>query len=337
MNEEKKIIQIMNSRLPSGDLRKTKCFESDAEVVEIDGRQFLFTMDEFSGEDMFRDGNPGVLGWNVAVGAIMDILATGGLPLFYGHSMVVGENWNEDYVKSFSDGVAKVLKQTGTIFIGGDTGKSKNWRYTATVIGKIANKVLLRKGAKAGELIYISGKIGIGNLEASIKLYAENSKLRKLVKTISNRFTLPIKHSKLVNKYATSCIDTSDGVFNALNTISELNGTGYSITDIPYIKSGRLAAKILNLPEILLFLGECGEYELLFTIKKEDEEKFLKEAGEMHLDFFRLGELSVEERRIVTLDKKGIDFTSLNVSARDFPDVKIYLKALRQWLEKYFI
>jgi len=59
----------------------------------------------------------------VAAGAISDISACDGVPLFYGHSMVVSKAWDDVYIKKFSQGVADVLKETETAFIGGDLGK----------------------------------------------------------------------------------------------------------------------------------------------------------------------------------------------------------------------
>lgn len=229
-------------------------------------------MDSFSAEDMFRLNSPLCLGWNMAVGAMSDILACGGKPLFYAHAVEMGPGWDERFLKRFSEGIARALKSAGASFIGGDLGKSNEWGYTASVIGRFEGKPIIRKGAASGNLIYLSGKVGKGNLEAAMGLFA-----RKM--PLTSRFPLRLSEAAVMRRYATCCIDTSDGVFSALNTISELNGTGYRIERLPYIQRGVLAARSLSLPESLLFFGGAGEYELLFTIDEKDEAELLREAA----------------------------------------------------------
>ena len=53
MMSEHDICELLSSLLPSGRLNRS--FESDAEVLDFEGRPCLFTTDEFSAEDLFRD------------------------------------------------------------------------------------------------------------------------------------------------------------------------------------------------------------------------------------------------------------------------------------------
>lgn len=317
MNKEKKLINLIAKIMPWSDAQLNKLFESDSEILKFGQRNILFTIDEFSKEDMLREHDPYILGWNLAVGGISDILASGGRPLFYAHSFVINRNWTEDYIKEFCSGVADVLKESDTFFIGGDLGQADDWSYTIACIGEIIDKPILRTSAKNDNLIYLSGEIGAGNLEALLKLQAD--------KKVKNRFYLRIKESALLSKFATSCIDTSDGVFNALETLAEMSNLGYEVTNLPYLKTDLIA----KIPEILLFLGECGEYELLFTIKKEDELKFLREAKRQNLYFYKIGQMSSKEKK----NLKNIDLSKINIRARDFADVKDYLKELQQCIK----
>jgi len=336
MNDEKQIINMINKIIPSGSSRLSEVFESDAEVVRIGSENFLFTMDEFSSEDMFRDTNPYILGWNIAVGAISDILACGGIPLLYAHAMTIDKNWSRKFIKKFSEGIAEAVKKSGCSFIGGDFGQADNWRYTASVFGQPNCRQVSRKGTAPGDLIYISGRIGAGNFEAALNMYAANRKLNFILKNVSTRFNLRLIESKLITEYATSCIDTSDGVFNALNSISGINQTGYMIKDLPYIKNGIIASQILSLPKTLLFLSECGEYELLFTIKQDDEKAFLKKANVQNLQFYKIGKVIPQSNkfRVLFEGNKTFMLDDLNIRGRDFDDSKEYLKQLIEWLRE---
>jgi thiamine-monophosphate kinase len=333
VNDEKRLIELIAGAFPSSNLRLNKTFESDAEVVSFSGQQMLFSIDEFSSEDMFRDDDPYSLGWNVAAGAISDISACAGVPLFYGHAMVISKAWDEAYIKKFSQGVADVLKEAGTVFMGGDFGKAEDWRYTAAVIGQPRRKSLSRKGAGVGDALYISGKIGAGNLEAALKFYTDDSRVKVASALIKNRFALRIKESALIGDYASCCIDTSDGVFNSLNIISEINGVGYEISELPYIDIGSLGAWAVSLPRELLFLGEAGEYELLFSVKADREQEMIKKAKEQGLVFYKIGKV-VDSARTLFNGKRSIDLSRLDIRARDFDDRKKYLEHLIRYLKE---
>lgn len=334
MNKEKRLIELIARVMPKSGLQLNRLYESDAEVIRYQNTTFLLTVDEFSEEDMFRDDEPYTLGWNLAVGGISDIEATGGKPLFYAHSLVVARRWKESYIKLVSRGIADVLRRTGTFFIGGDFGTGEGWRYTAVVIGTPINKPLLRTGAGKGDIIYLSGKIGAGNLEALLKIYSGKKVFTKTFPPAKNHFRIRTREAVLISKYATAGIDTSDGVFNAVNTLTEMSSKGYFLTSLPYLPAGLAMARAFLLPPDFLFLGECGEYELLFTIKKRDKGKFLGQAKEKGLRFFEIGE--VTEPGIRTLQEKDrkIDLNEFGARARDYKEIKGYLKAMKYFLER---
>lgn len=328
MNKEKRIIALIDKLMPKSKAQLNRLHESDAEIVKFGQKDLLVTMDEFSQEDMLMEHDPYNLGWNLAVGAISDILASGGRPLYYAHSMTINRNWTEDYVKEFSRGVAAVLKKANTSFIGGDFGQSEVWRYTATCLGEPIQKPVLRSQAQEGDLVYLTGEVGAGNLEAVLRLYARKPVLGVIIKKVKNCFQLRIAESILVSKYATSCIDTSDGCFNALNTLAELSHKGYEVSRLPYLKYGLMAAELMRLPKTMLFLGECGEYELLCTIKSKDEQLFLAEARQQKLKFNKIGQITAPGIKTLREDDKEMDLTQINLSARDFSDVKEYISEL---------
>ena len=333
-DDEKNIIEMITSMFPESRQRLNKCFESDAEVILLAGKQFLFTIDEFSSEDMFRDNDPYSLGWNVAAGGISDISACAGIPLFYGHAMVVSTAWDKYFIKRFTQGVADVLKKTDTVFIGGDFGKAENWRYTAAIIGKAGNRPLNRKGAAIGDGIYLSGKIGLGNLEAAFKFYSHDKRFKLVPNIFRSRFHLRVKESAFISNYAACSIDTSDGVFNALNTLAEINNVGYEIRDLPYIDIGSLGASAISLQKELLLIGEAGEYELLFTIKIRDEQEFLQRAKQKGFTFYKIGKV-IDSSRMLFDCGRSIDLSKLHARARDFDDRKEYLEYLINYLKEH--
>ena len=335
MNYEENIIKLINDVMPESPLRKSISGEVDAEVITLGDKTYLLTTDEFSKEDLFRENDPFVLGWNIACGAVSDIITTGGKPLIYSHAMVVSTKWDEKYIEQFSKGISAVLEKYSISFIGGDLGIADEWRYTASVIGEPVGKQVNRKGCKAGDSIFITGKVGAGNLDAAMNLYSENRKIEKLLKDVKNKFRTHEHLPKIISKYASAAIDTSDGVFAALQTISHLNKTGFQIDNLPFITKGVLASKILNLPKLLLFLGECGEYEILFTVGEQNRKSLIAEMRKQKSELYEIGEITEStDNKIVLLKDKLLNLSDYNLKARDFENVKDYLKKVMEWIEK---
>lgn len=346
INNEKRIISLINEVIPSGPARLNKSFDAESEILYIDKNlKLLLTMDDFSVEDQLRENDPYLLGWNIAVGGISDILAVGGFPVFYAHAMVIDRKWDDEFIKKFCKGIADVLRLTSTTFAGGDLGKDEVWRYTSTVIGKLHGEPVLRSGAVPGNSIYITGKIGTGNLEAFLRMLASEFS-NPVFKNISDRFpiqfNIPFHESELVSKYATTCIDTSDGMFNSLNAVAEVNGTGYEIDSIPYLDEGLEVIEMLKkvslpLNRILLFLAECGEFELLFTVDKFNEEKMLEEAEKKHYRLYRVGTVTEKKEgsfMIIHDNGKRINLSDMNIRGRDYANPQAYLAALLKWVNE---
>lgn len=327
------MIELINKHMPRSNQQLNGPFESDGEIISFKGSKLVYNIDEFSQEDMLRDAVPYVLGWNMAVGSISDILASGGKSRYYAHSLVIKNSWTTEYVEELSRGIADVLRDTDTAFIGGDFGISDTWRYTGSVIGELEGQPLLRSGAKQGDSIFITGKIGKGNIEAALKLYSQKNFIKNITGRVKNYFSLRNKEALLIKEYSRCSIDTSDGVFNALNTIAELSKTGFAVNSLPYERRGILLAKALQVPRELLFLGECGEYELLFTVSRDLCEEFLMEAHEQELKFYRIGEITEPATKLLNEGNRSIDLSGYILRARDYSDTKDYLRDIIDFLK----
>ncbi|HNW99937.1 MAG TPA: AIR synthase related protein [Candidatus Cloacimonadota bacterium] len=333
MNFEEKVIHLINSVMPKSPLRKSVLGEVDSEVFLLGDNEHLFTTDDFSHEDLLQEDNPNILGWNIACGAISDIIAAGGKPLLYAHSMVIPQEWDEAYVREFSKGISKVLKKYPVSFIGGDLGIGEHWRYTASVIGTPVGKGINRRGCKAGDSIFLTGKIGEGNFQAVMNLFSGNSGIEQLHKGSINKFHTHERLPEIISQYATCAIDTSDGVFSALQTISKLNGTGFQINNLHFQKKCTLAANLLQIPELLFFLGECGEYEILFTVSSRNREYLQAELIKHEIEAYEVGNITgCAETQIVTHQQNHYDFTGYNFKARDYSNIREYVQKMIEWV-----
>lgn len=331
MDRERHIIQLILRSLKNNLGIDNEFFESDAESFLIGDQRMLFTVDEFSAEDHFRSHDPFALGWNLAVATISDILASGGEPKWYGHSITAPVGWDDEFVSKFSAGIAECLEKCGALFIGGDVGSGDNWHYTGIAIGTTDQR-LSRKGAKSGDLIYTTGVIGGGNFEAACDIYSNVPLLGTLIKKHKLKLPLRLPESRIIRKYASACIDSSDGLMRALTTLSEINSSGFIVNDLKYLSEGKLACLLLGKPMEMLLFAECGEYELVFTCPPDKKKLLLEEAASNRLKFNKIGVITEEKNWYLDLKENRIDLTNYSFYARDFGSTSEYLEKLENFI-----
>ncbi|HBX51220.1 MAG: hypothetical protein A2275_16455 [Bacteroidetes bacterium RIFOXYA12_FULL_35_11] len=332
MLNEKQSIQAICSILAKGGTQLNKPFEADCEIIEWGDKFLLFTIDGFSAEDKFRENDPFILGYNLSVAAISDVLACGGKPLYYSHSLVISKEWDEKFLNEFTKGIKHSLQKFKINFIGGDFGTAEQWSYTAVVLGE-TDKPLMRSGASEGDLLYLSGSIGAGNFEAMMNIYSDNKLLAPFLNTYKIKLIPRLAESAFIKKYASSCIDTSDGLCHSLIHLANCNQTGFLVENIPYHNIAQKAAKLLRKPVEMLMIAECGEYELLFTVPKKNEAEFLADTEKSFLKFYKIGVLTKDQNFLLKKEKNILDLNHFDISARDFNNVKDYINTLQNLLK----
>jgi thiamine-monophosphate kinase len=329
---EKELIHIFLTELPASPYLQNQFFESDAEVLTCGTGKLLFTTDEFSDEDLFRTNNPYRLGYNLAAATISDILAVSGIPYAYAHAVKISPEWTQEYVSQLARGIGDVLKICEIGSIGGDMGISTQWSYTGICLGFSPNPIS-RKGATENDHIYLTGTIGAGNIEAAFSLFDPEQMIKLGSQFGENYFPVRIKESKLIGQWASCCIDTSDGLLNAINALADINGLGYKIENLPYHPEGKLLCSLLNVPMEALIMGECGEYELLFAVPPENNKAFLKAAHAENLKFTPIGEFTKADSRILNGHRKVWNLEKYRISARDYSTKQEYLNKLLDFLK----
>lgn len=308
MKEHELIAELLKD-LPRAPEQVNLPFESDAEILPLGalaGGHLLFSTDEFSEEDLFLMQDSYTLGRNVCAATLSDIVASGGQPLYYAHSLTVDERFTAAYLKDFYRGVGQVLREAGACFIGGDFGRAREWRCCASAVGR-AQRPILRSGARPGDFLYLTGPCGAGNLAAAVNLYGV-----PLARHLAPAFPLRVEALPDLTQHATAAIDTSDGVFAAACTLARMSGVGFALENIPYLKAGAAAAKLARLPVEMLLLCECGEYEILFASPRE-------------LPYHKIGRVTDGARTL-----EGRDVSHIDISAREFPGLKDYLEEVKR-------
>ncbi len=336
MNREERIIRRITEILPAAPERITPVYSSDCELAVLEGISLLCNLDEFSSEDRLRTDNPECLGWNLACAALADVFACGGRAQLYSHALVPAPDWDEAFLEAFARGVGAALRGCGAGFLGGDWGHGDDWRYTAQVIGRPRDRVIDRRGARAGDSLFLSGRIGLGNLEAALGLYGEGVVFQKMLALFRPRFRLLHREAGLVAQYASAAIDTSDGLASGLLQLADQSQVGFVVDHIPYLGSGRLACRLLGKPPMLLALGGAGEYELLFSVPPTREISLLEAARIEGLELFRIGTVveASQASRILADHRLSLCLSQGIPSARDYQNLSDYLRDLESMVRK---
>jgi thiamine-monophosphate kinase len=222
----------------------------------------LFTTDLLIEDVHFtgRNYSPAQAGRKALARSLSDIAAMGGEPRFCLVSLAVteqafGQNRSR-WVPAFFRGLLKLAEETGTILAGGDLSHARKVVCDVMVAGGVPRgQALRRDGARPGDEIYVSGRLGGSALGLSTRRgKAWRCHLRPEPRLALGRFA----RQKL---RATAAIDLSDGLSLDLRRLALESRLAAEISLPPLFPGATFAGATA---EQALHGGE--DYELLFTV-----------------------------------------------------------------------
>jgi len=224
-----------------------------------------------------------------------DLAAMGAAPRWFLLALTLPDS-NPVWLNAFAKGLADALESVQAVLIGGDTTKGP-LSITIQALGTLQGKALLRSGAKVGDLIFVTGKLGA----AAFALTPEG-KQNAAAQTALNRPQARWRQGKILQRFASSAIDVSDGLAQDLGHVLKASGVGAQI----FLKDVPIAECLTNdiCPDSLeLALSGGDDYELLCTLSPENVESaksaFLKE----NMALFQIGTI---------VEKQGLNFIKEN-------------------------
>ena len=330
-NKEAAMIRRIAGNFTRHPFQVNQLMEADAEIIPYHGEYLVLKTDGVHEEiktKLYED--PALIGWMAVTAPVSDIAAVGAVPEGILLSLQLPQNESEHWLAKFQEGINHACRHYNIYVLGGDTNFSDSVSISATVVGHIkSGRPLLRTGMKPGDCLYATSLLGAGNAFAYSRFF--NQALE-----IGFRPAARLIESKIVRTYATSCIDTSDGLFPALAVLSEVNKVGFDL-QTPLIKllseDAMSVHRHAELPEWMLLAGPHGEYELLFTIAGEKQRDFEIECKSEGWSPVYLGKV---------VDTPRIDFLSGPMNIRCHPsgianlfyesngDIFAYLESLMQ-------
>jgi thiamine-monophosphate kinase len=215
------------------------------------------------------------IGWMATAATLSDIAAMGADPLGVTMAMGIPREADVAFALDVVRGCNACCVQNGTMLIGGDTDEHDELTLVGTAIGRVQqDKILTRAGAKPGNAVCVTGGLGLAAAGVRMLLdsrYADHPlRERALKKLFEPHPRIAYGQALAASGAVTALIDTSDGLSLSLYELSTASNCGFCLlaADIPVSDAAKSVSRDRS-DQLTLALYRGGDYELLFTAKRE--------------------------------------------------------------------
>jgi thiamine-monophosphate kinase len=170
--------------------------------------------------------SPGEIGFRAITAALSDIAAMAAEPRGVLVSLVLPQNARDDLM-ALADGIGAAAHAGGTVIIGGNLSGGDALAITTTVLGS-AFAPLMRSGARAGDLLYVTGALG-GPRAALRALENDSTPLPALRERLVHPTARLAEARWLGTRGAVAGIDISDGLAGDAAHLAAASAVGIEI------------------------------------------------------------------------------------------------------------
>lgn len=274
------------------------------------GRELILTCDWFLERTHFlRDKHPAdAVGWKSLARAVSDVAAMGGAPKCFLLSLALPAELTGKWLEEFMRGLRRASRTFGCVLAGGDTTRRSMVLISIAVVGEIARRLaVVRSGAKPGDAVYVSGKLGEADLgllqlrRMGTVARATNAAMRK---HLYPRPRLELGQWLAKEQVASAMMDLSDGLSTDLPRLCEASQVGARI-NAARLPVGSVE-RIADARSLALHGGD--DYELLFTVAKKNVKRVPRQFAGLPLTC--IGEITREREILVTEGKREVPLHS---------------------------
>jgi len=304
---ERKIIEIILKQLEKMPHMPVP-FGDDVSAIEFDkGKLGVFKTDMLVGK---TDIPPKMSLWQAARKAVVmnisDLAAKGVKTTALLTAVGVPRDLNQENIEQIGKGLNAGAREYGAYVLGGDTSEASDIIISCAAFGITRkDRLMLRSGARAGDIVAVTGFFG--NSSAGLKILVQGlSAPLKLRKTLAESVLMP--HARLKEGLSlaqtgavTASIDSSDGLAWSLHEIARASQVGFMIDRLPIGHEARQFANVNNLDptELSLYGGE--EYELMVTVKQAFWEKVSR-----NVSLVRIGRVTRKKNLVLKMGKREL-------------------------------
>ncbi len=221
------------------------------------------------------------VGWYLVAVNLSDIAAAGARALGFVAALSLPPGTDTDFLKGLGQGMEACAREFGIAILGGDTKEADAMSLAGTAIGRVRkDRILLRKGARPGDAIVVTGDLGRAGL-AYAQLADPSSRAEGLEQLLHPYPRLREAAAFSESGVVTSCMDISDGLGLSLAQMAAMSGLSYAIEweKIPLPKTVEVLPRERQ-REYALYSG--GDYELVATVKPEAAAELVARLNEPH-------------------------------------------------------
>jgi thiamine-monophosphate kinase len=237
------------------------------------GHQTILSCDWFlEGTHFLRDQHPAdIVGWKCLARALSDIAAMGGEPRCFLLSLALPPSLAGRWLMGFLAGLLRSSRKLTCPLAGGDTTRQQKILINITVVGEVrAGYALLRSGARPGDILYVSGRLGEADL--GLRLLGKGARVNKgnrlLRKHLCPEPRITLGRWLADRRVATAMMDLSDGLSTDLPRLCAASRVGARVeaAKIPAVQvPKRYSGRKIDALDLALHGGD--DYELLFTVR----------------------------------------------------------------------
>lgn len=219
------------------------------------------------------------------VAALSDLAAMGATPSAGLLSMIVPGSSSDDEVLSMIEGAHRAAEEYDAPIVGGNLSSGAQLAMSTTVMGEAPPKPLRRDGARPGDALYVTGRLGAAAL--GLALLSRGEERREGAAPFVARWRTPrARFDRLADivSVATSAMDISDGLLMDLERLTEASGVAATVesANLPTEPGHHELARALGLDGDVLALTGGEDYELLFTANASLDPSVATRIGSIH-------------------------------------------------------
>lgn len=273
------------------------------------GHALAVTTDTLTADVHFaRATDPRALGHKALAVNLSDLAAMGAEPAWLTLAVTLPEV-DRAWLAAFADGFCALAREQGARLVGGDTTHGP-LSITVTAHGFVPRgQALTRAGARAGDLIYVTGLLGeagIGLVHAEKGLTLPSEYLARALARLHSPAPR-VREGMGLRGLASACIDVSDGLVADLGHVLAASGVGarLDLKRLPVSPAFDAAFATLGW-DVALAHGD--DYELCFTVPPQREAALHRVAAAWGCGASRIGVIEAEPGLRI-IDEAGRPYT----------------------------
>lgn len=251
-------------------------------LTPAEGDELVATADMIVEGVHFRpDDRPEDIAWKALAVNVSDLVAKGAEPVVYLLSLALPAAPDLAWLEGLAAGLAAAQETFGCRLTGGDTTATPGPATLAvTALGRLPRGTMVRRsGARAGDVVYVSGTIGDAALGLRLLREGEQWGLDAAQATsLRQRYWQPLPPIGLtaaLRQWARAAMDISDGLVGDLRKLCAASALGAEIHSdrVPLSPAGRAALdRERSLLETILTGGD--DYEALAAVPVDAQASF---------------------------------------------------------------